>query len=142
MTDPTYTRQAVKAVARAVPPRRQDDDSPEEAERRRQKRALESQARHGQAPDPVHVLRAHLTDEAPGVHRYAVARWSLVARLVSDAAEAGADEVTDRGPLPLDISSPGVLVWVGVRRGGQWVSITEGCERIAEAITDMERGLS
>jgi hypothetical protein len=92
------------------------------------------------------VLRAHLAGTPPGVRVYQLARWSTVARLVSDAAEpeAGADEVTDLGPLPVQLTSslPNPMVRIGVRRGSTWLSVTPGCERLAQAVADMERGLS
>ena len=88
------------------------------------------------------MLRAHLDGTPPGVHTYLLARWSLVSRLVRDARETGADQVTDLGSLPLGMSHPGALVRIGTRSGGQWVSVTPGMEAIAQAVTDMEAGLS
>lgn len=119
-------------------------DPAEEAEFLRQARGLESWARTQPAgpADPAHVLRVHFDGTAPGVRTYWLARWSLVSRLVRDAKQAGADEVTDLGSLPLNFSHPGALVRIGTRSGGQWVSVTPGLEAIAQAVTDMEAGLS
>lgn len=114
----------------------------EEAERTRQARDLESWARK-QPPgpaDPARVLRVHFDGAPPGLNTYFLARWSLVNRLVHDAKQAGADQVTDLGPLPLNLSRPGALVRIGVRLDGRWVAITKGMEAIAAAAADMERG--
>ena len=119
-------------------------DPAEQAEFLRQTRGLESWARTQPAgpADPAHVLRAHLDGTPPGVRTYLLARWSLVSRLIRDARETGADQVTDLGSLPLGMSHPGALVRIGTRSGGQWVSVTPGMEAIAQAVTDMEAGLS
>ena len=76
-----------------------DPPGREEAGRREHLHALERwaarQPREDQA-DPVHVLRVRLGGslDAEG---YFLARWSLAARLVRDAAASG-DELTDLGP--------------------------------------------
>lgn len=114
-------------------------DPAEDTERRRQQRGLEAAARHGELPDPVHALKAHLDGTPAGVNVYEVCRWSLAARLLSDAAEAGADSAADLGVLPLSMPSPNALVCVGVKNGDRWLSVTGGCERIAAAIDDLER---
>jgi len=116
----------------------------EEAERTRQALGLESWARK-QPPgpnDPARVLRVHFDGTEPGLNTYFLARWSLVNRAVRDARQEGIDQVTDLGPLPLNLSHPRALVRIGVKNGGQWVVITPGMEAIAQAAADMERGLS
>ena len=119
-------------------------DPAEEAERRRQKRGLESRARHGQIPDPVHAFKVS-TPDRPGAYMYLLARWSTEGRLVSDAAEPGAmpGEAVDLGPLPLHLTGPpGAMLIIGVRHHGQWASITKGCEALAAACLDLERSRS
>ncbi len=116
-------------------------DPAEEAERTRQASGLESWARK-QPPgpaDPPRVLRVRPASP-PGVRAYWLARWSLVNRLIRDARESGAGEVTDLGPLPLAVDRADALIIIGVRRGGKWESITPGMEAIAQAAADLERG--
>ena len=121
-------------------------DPAEEAERRRQQRDLEAAARHGEIPDPLHVLRVHFADSPPGVHTWWLARWSMVARLASNAREPDADPgvVTDLGPLPWPADlAPGELLTIGTAGpDGRWLTITKGCERLAQAVADLGRGLS
>lgn len=90
---------------------------------------------------PARVLRARLHDQ-PRVRIYLLARPDVAARLVADAATAGTgDTVTDIGALPVRIGSPGAkLIQIGVRHRAKWLSVTEGCERIAAAVTDLEHG--
>ena len=117
-------------------------DPAEEAERTRQEAGLESWARK-QPPgpgDPARVLRVHFDGTEPGLNTYFLARWSLVNRLVRDAAAEGIDRVTDLGLLPLNLSHPGALVRIGVKLDGRWVSITDGMEVIAAAADDLEHG--
>jgi hypothetical protein len=108
-------------------------DPAEEAERRRQQHDLErwtaSQPEQpGPArPDPIHVLRVRLHDQ-PGAELYALARWSLIARLRRDAEGSG-DQLDDLGPDALLLCqsanrgewAPGELVRVGIAKGGKWL---------------------
>ena len=70
-------------------------DPAEEAERRRRMHDLERGiARQPEQPgpdrpDPIHVLKIRLHDDPPGVARYHLARWSLIAHLVRDAEGSG-----------------------------------------------------
>ena len=69
--------------------------------------------------------------EPPGAELYALARWSLAARLVRDAKDAGQrGEVADLGPRALDVCNsvsvediaPGVIRHVGIAKDGRWVA--------------------
>ena len=85
----------------------------------------------GQPPaDPVHVVRIRQPGQ-PGADLYALARWSLAARLVRDAADAGQrGQITDLGPHALDVAgsigpedlAPGKLLHVGLAKGGKWLA--------------------
>jgi hypothetical protein len=120
-------------------------DPVEEAERRRQLRDLEAAARHGELDNPVHVVRIRLPGSG-GRTFYGLAYWSLARQLERDAAEAGhPGEVTDLGPLP-GAPAPeraGGMLAVGITGpDGRWEDITPGREWLAQAIADLERGLS
>ena len=94
--------------------------------------------------DPVHALRARLAGAPPGVHAYLLARQPIAAQMIDGAATEG-DRVTDLGPLPPWAPDPGPAAWLTVgTRGpdGRWLDITKGCERLARAVADLERGLS
>ncbi len=118
-------------------------DTAEEAEARRQKRGLEAAARAGDLDDPVHALKIiRRPGTPPGVCTYAIARWSLAARLVSDAADEGTGrETTDLGPLPgVPRPEPGELVQVGIRGPDGWLYVVEELRQLADAIADLDRG--
>jgi hypothetical protein len=120
-------------------------DPAEEAERRRQMHDLEAAARHGEIDDPVRAVRIRLPGSG-GRTFYGLAYWSLAKRQARNAAEAGhPGEFTDLGPLP-GAPAPeqaGGMVAVGVTGpDGRWEDITPGRERLAQAIADLERGLS
>ena len=101
-------------------------DPADEAERHRQMHDLERfTARQPEQPgpdrpDPIHVLRVRLHDDLPGVTRYALARWSLIARLCRDAERSG-DKVTDLGVDALLLCGVGELLWIGIAQGNKWV---------------------
>ena len=122
-------------------------DPAEEAEQRRQMRAMESRARHlpADAPppdnDPVHALRIRKDGTPPGTRTYAIARWSLAARLISDAADDGLGrEITDLGTLPSWVlqPEPGELVQVGIRGPDGWLYVVEELRALADAIADLD----
>jgi hypothetical protein len=79
-------------------------------------------------PDPIHVLRVRLHDDPPGVTRYYLARWSVIARLCRDAEGSG-DQVTDLGADALLLCQAaqrgefgvGELLAIGVAKGNRWV---------------------
>lgn len=80
-------------------------------------------------PDPVHVVRIRLPER--GTDRYSLCRWSLAARLVRDAADAGQrGQIADLGPDALDVAnsigpedlSPGKLLHVGDAKDGKWLT--------------------
>jgi hypothetical protein len=109
---------------------RQDDDDPE-AVRREQLHKLRMWAAHGPSggpKDPIHVIRMRLHDSPPEVVMFGLARWSLIARLVADAAGSG-DQVEDLGPDALLLAQAanrgdfgiGELVIVGIARGPKWL---------------------
>ena len=120
-------------------PRRDDFDreraeavrGDEERARRDALHDLESLGRREPAVhDYVTVVRVRLPDQ-PGADLYALARWSLAARLVRDAKDAGQrGEITDLGPAALDVCNsvgvedigPGVIRHVGIARDGRWVA--------------------
>ena len=109
-------------------------DPAEEAKRRHDEHELERwTARQPEQPgpdrpDPIHVLRVRLHDDLPGVTRYALARWSLIARLCRDAERSG-DKVTDLGADALLLCQAaqrgefgvGELLWIGIAQGNKWV---------------------
>jgi hypothetical protein len=82
----------------------------------------------GSPADRIHVLRMRLHDSPPRVVTFALARWSLCARLVADAAGSG-DEVDDLGEDALMLCQAanrgefgvGELLIVGIARGGRWL---------------------
>jgi hypothetical protein len=108
----------------------------EERARRDAQHDLESWARKqplpgpGETPpDPVTVVRIRLP-EHDGADLYALCRWSLAARLIRDAADAGdRGQIADLGPRALDIANsvgpddlaPGKLLHVGLAKDGKWV---------------------
>ena len=117
----------------------------EEAEVRRQQHGLEAAARRGEIDDPVHAVRIRLPGSG-GRTFYGLAYWSLAKRLARNAAEAGhPGEFTDLGPLP-GAPAPeraGAPLAVGITGpDGRWEDISAGRERLAQAIADLERGLS
>lgn len=80
-------------------------------------------------PDPVHVVRIRLPER--GADRYSLCRWSLAARLVRDAADAGQrGQIADLGPDALDAAhsigpedlAPGKLLHVGDAKDGKWLT--------------------
>lgn len=121
-------------------------DPAEEAERRQQKRDLEAAARHGDLDDPVRLVRIHFAGTPPRDYLYGICRWSLAARLVSDASEAGAagGTVTDLAPMPDWVPDPGpkALLRIGAIAGGRWQWVTKGYEQLVRAIPGIERELS
>jgi hypothetical protein len=101
----------------------------DERARRDAQHDIESWARQDPARDHVTVVRIRLP-EHDGTDLYALARWSLAARLIRDAAEAGRrGEITDLGPDAMDVArsigpddlTPGALLHVGLAAGGTWV---------------------
>ncbi len=109
-------------------------DPAEEAERRRRMHDLERGiARQPEQPgpdrpDPIHVLKIRLHDDPPGVARYHLARWSLIAHLVRDAEGSG-DRLEDLGKDAMRICQAaqrgefgmGELLLVGVALGYRWL---------------------
>jgi len=80
-------------------------------------------------PDPITVLRVHLSGDPDGRALFAFCHRSLATRLAADAAES-ADEVTDLGPGamltaqmldPADVTR-GHLLTVGVTQDGRWLT--------------------
>ncbi len=79
-------------------------------------------------PDPIHVLKIRMHDDPPGVARYHLARWLLIARLVRDAEGSG-DAVEDLGKDAMRICKAaqrgefgiGEMVTVGVALGDRWL---------------------
>ena len=77
-------------------------------------------------PDVIHVVRVR----QHGAELYALARRSLIARLVRDAAAAGgADEIADLGPDALMLCQAaqrgefgkGELLIIGIAKNGKWL---------------------
>jgi hypothetical protein len=105
-----------------------------EAERARQMHRLRMWAAHGPSggpEDPIHVLRLRPHDSPPGVYLYVLARWSLCARYVRDAADAGlGDEAADLGPDALMLCQAanngefgiGELLKIGVANALGWIA--------------------
>jgi hypothetical protein len=119
-------------------PDRPPGDAPAGPDPVRVARGLESFAREHPEADPVHAARATLAQPA-GAAAYYVARWSLINRLVLDAAELG-DTVVDLGPLPLVMASHNDLLYVGTRNSAGWLDV--GHELLARLVLDLERSSS
>ena len=99
-------------------------DPAEEAERRRRMHDLERGiARQPEQPgpdrpDPIHVLKIRMHDP-PGVARYHLARWSLIAHLVRDAEGSG-DRLRPRQGRDADLPGrPARRVWHGRAAAGR-----------------------
>jgi len=102
-----------------------------EAERRRRMHELRLHAAHGRIEDPITVLATREPGVPPGARTISLAHWSLAARLAQDAIDAGhADEIQGLGPDAMRLAGEydpqvlpaGVLLRLGVAKGGKWVA--------------------
>jgi hypothetical protein len=116
--------------------RQRDDAIRGEAERAQRQAMLDFQAWMRRQPppepgqpiqDPLTVARIGLHDGPPGVHAYVLGRWSLLARMATDAAWARSPDQVQLGyPLPGDFADPGAcppggwLLLGHTTADGQW----------------------
>jgi hypothetical protein len=125
MTEDDFERERAEAIR-----------GEEERARRDALHDLESLGRREpKVHDHVTVVRVRQPGH-DGADLYALARWSLAARLVRDAKDAGRrGEVADLGPRALDVCNsisvediaPGVIRHVGIARDGQWIKWFPPC---------------